>query len=127
MIHFYDELFIKTLEFIKEAKDCADTLHDLNRIEQAKANVYFAGGVLAADKLDRELRIKYPTIDKMLDIANAMRHNSPLPSSPQTGQTRTVEDIAISNLEQDYCGILCDTALKKGVKQSIKDCIMSVD
>ena len=115
------------MEFIKEAKDCADILNDLNRIEQAKANVYFDGGLLTADQLDRELRRKYPTIDKMLDIANAMRHNSPLPSSPQTGQTRSAEDIAISNLEQDRCGIICQVALKKEIVQNIKDIIRIVD
>lgn len=127
MIHFYDDLFIKTLEFIKEAKDCADTLHDLNRIEQAKENVYFAGGVLAADQLDRELRMKYPTIDRMLDIANTMRTNSSLSPAPQTEQTRSAEDIAISNLEQDRCGILCDTAVKKGITKEIKQFIKTVD
>ena len=127
MIHFYDDLFIKTLECIKEAKDCADTLNDLNRIEQAKANVYFDGGLLTADQLDRELRMKYPIIDKMLDIANAMRMNSPLSPAPRTGQTRSAEDIAISNLEQDRCGIICQVALKKEIVQNIKEIIRIVD
>ena len=125
MITFYDGLFAKTLEIMKEAHDCADVLRDLGRIEQAKASAYSYGGVFAADQLDRELREKYPMIDVMLDIANTMRSSPLLPSQP--GRNRTMEEAVIDNLQQDYCGILCDTAVKKGVKQSIKDCITSVE
>lgn len=125
MITFYDGLFTKTLEIMKEAHDCADILHDLDRIGQAKANVHSYGGVFAADQLDRELRQKYPMIDVMLNIADAMRSNPLFP--PQDGQARSEEEKAVSNLQQDYCGILCDTAVKKGVKQSIKDCIKDVN
>lgn len=121
MITFYDGLFAKTLEIMKEAHDCVDILHDLDRIEQAKANVHSYGGVFAAAQLDRELRQKYPTIDVMLGIANAMRSDPLFP--PQIEQNRTIEEIAMDNLQQDYCGILCDMAVKKRVKQSIKDCI----
>ena len=123
MIHFYSTIQSKTLEIIKEAHDCADILQDLNRIEYAKANLYTVyGGVFAADQLDRELRKKYPTIEKMLDLANTM-----LPPSPQASNIRSEEDRAISSLNQDYCGILCDTAVKKGLAKRIKDCIESVD
>lgn len=83
------------------------------------------GGVFAAAQLDRELREKYPMIDVMLDIANTMYSNPLLP--PQDRQAHSEEERAISNLQQDYCGIICDTAVKKGVKQGIKDCIMSVE
>lgn len=123
MIHFFSVIQNRTLEIIKEAHDCADVLLDLNRILQAKANLYTAyGGVSVADQLDRELRQKYPAIDMMLDFANAM-----LPPSPQAPKICSAEDRAISNLDQDYCGILCDTAVKKGLAHSIKDCIESVD
>lgn len=125
MIVFYNGLFEKTLEVMKKAHDCAGILCDLDRIGHAKANVYFYGGVFAADQLDRELRQKYPTIDVMLNIANSMRTNPLLP--PQSGQNRTMEETAIDNLQQDYCGILCDAAVKKGVKQSIEDCIENVN
>lgn len=83
------------------------------------------GGVFAADQLDRELRQKYPTIDVMLNTAQAMRSSLLLPL--QSGRNCTMEEAAISNLQQDYCGILCDVAVKKRVKESIKDCIMSVE
>ena len=123
MIHFYSTIQSKTLEIIKEAHDCIDIFLDLNRIEQAEANLYNPYvGVSAADQLDRELRRKYPTIDKMLDLANTL-----LPPSPQVSSIRSEEDRALSNLNQDYCGILCDTAVKKGLARSIKDCIESVD
>lgn len=108
---------------IKESYDCVDILQDLNQIEQAKANLYSGyGAVIAADQLDRKLRQKYPTIDMMLNIATAM-----LPPSPQASRIRSEVDQAIASLNQDYCGILCDTAVKKGLSKSIKDCIASKD
>lgn len=123
MIHFFSTIQNSTLEIIKEARDCADVLQDLSKIAQAKANLSTGyGAVLAADQLDRELRQKYPTIDMMLDIANTM-----LPPSPQASRIRSEVDQAIASLNQDYCGILCDTAVKKGLAKSIKDCIESVD
>ena len=121
MIHFYSTIVNRALEIVKEAHDSADVLLDLNQIEQAKANLYY-GGVFAADQLDQKLRRKYPTIDKMLALANTM-----LPPSPQVSKIRSDEDRLMSNLTQDYFGILCDTAVKKGLTQSIKDCIESVD
>lgn len=125
MINFYDGLFVRILEIMKQAHDCADILRDLERIQQAKANIYSYGDVFAADQLDRELRQKYPMIDVMLNTAQAMRSSLLLP--PQSGWNCTMEEAAISSLQQDYCGILCDVAVKKGVKESIKDCIMSVE
>mgnify|MGYP004511923093 FL=1 len=32
-----------------------------------------------------------------------------------------------SNLEQDYWGILCDTAIKKRIKRKLEDCIDHVE
>lgn len=123
MIHFFSTIQNRTLEIIKETWDCTDVFRDLSQIEQAKANLSIGyGALLAANQLDRKLRQKCPTIDKMLDIANAM-----LPPSPQASTTRSEVDQVIANLNQDYCGILCDTAVKKGLAHSIKDCIESVD
>ncbi len=127
MIHFIAAIQSKTLEIVKEAHDCADVLHDLERIGQAKANVYSFGGIFAANQLDQELRRKYPTIDLMLNIADTMRTNPLLPSSPQACHARSAEEAAIDNLQQDYCGILCDTAVKKGLTHELKECIKSVD
>lgn len=124
MIHFFSTIQNRTLEIIKEARDCVDVFRDLSQIEQAKANLSSTGygALFAANQLDRELREKYPTIDMMLDIANTM-----LPPLPQVSKIRSEVDQAIANLNQDYCGILCDTAVKKGLAKTIKDCIESVD
>ena len=110
MIHFYSTIQNRTLEIIKEAHDCADVFRDLNRIEQAKANLYSAyGGIFAADELDYELRQKYPAIDLMLDLANTMLP----PLLPYVSNTRSEEDRVLSTLNQDRCGTLCDAAVKK--------------
>lgn len=122
MIYFYDDIVAKTLETIKEAHDCADILCDLSRIEQAKANVNLYGNVLAAEQLDRELREKYPLIDKMLNFANTM-----LLPAPQGRKSYSPSEAAISNLTQDYYGILCDTAVKKEIVREMKQFIRAVD
>ena len=111
MIHFFSTIQNRTLEIIKEARDCVDVFEDLSQIEQAKVNLSSTGygAVFAANQLDRKLRQKYSTIDKMLDIANTM-----LPPLPQVSKICSEVDQTIANLNQDYCGILCDTAVKKG-------------
>lgn len=122
MIHFYDSIVAKTLETIKDAYDCADILHDLSRIEQAKTNVNSYEGLLAAYQLDQELREKYPCIDVMLNFADTM-----LPPSPQIAKISSESEVAISALTQDYYGILCDTALKKEIVKELKQFIKSID
>lgn len=122
MIHFYDSIVAKTLETIKDAYDCADILHDLSRIEQAKANVNSYEGLLAADQLDQELRKKYPCIDAMINFANTM-----LPPVPQNRKIYSPSEAAVLNLIQDYYGILCDTAVKKEIVEGMKQFIRAVD
>lgn len=122
MIHFYDSIVAKTLETIKDAYDCADILHDLSRIEQAKANVNSYEGLLAADQFDRELRKKYPCIDAMINFANTM-----LPPVPQNRKIYSPSEAAVLNLIQDYYGILCDTAVKKEIVEGMKQFIRAVD
>lgn len=122
MIHFYESIVAKTLETIKDAHDCADILNDLNRIEQAKANVKLYDSVSAAIQLNQELREKYPGIDVMLNFADTM-----LPPSPRGATVSSESEVAISALTQDYYGILCDTAVKKEIVQGIKQVIKTVD
>ena len=122
MIHFYESIVAKTLETIKDAYDCADILHDLSRIEQAKANVNLYGGVSTAHQLDEELRKKYPCIDAMINFANTM-----LPPGPQSKKIYSPNEAAVSNLTQDYYGILCDTAVKKKIVPEMKQFIRFVD
>ena len=122
MIHFYDSIVAKTLETVKDAYDCADVLCDLGRIEQAKANVNLYGDVSAAYQLDEELRKKYPCIDAMINFANTM-----LLPVPQNRKSYSPSEAAVSNLTQDYYGILCDTAVKKEIVREMKQFIRAVD
>ena len=55
----------------------------------------------------------------MLNTANAMKIN-------QTVFSQNTEAAILSNLTQDYYGILCDTALKKQLISEIKEFIKSV-
>lgn len=122
MIYFYDELVAKIVETIKKAYDCADILNDLNRINHATANIKLYGKWSAADHLDQELRQKYPCIDNMVDFANSI----PV-TVPRVKKNYSPSETVLSNLEQDYFGILCDTAIKKQMVHSIKEFIKNVD
>ncbi len=122
MIYFNDSAVAKTLETIKAAHDCANVLCDLSQIEQAKANVNLCGGVSVARQLDKKLRKKYPCIDTMINFANTM-----LSQVSQSKKTYSPNEAAVSNLIQDYYGILCDTAVKKEIVQEMKQFIRFVD
>ncbi len=122
MIHFYNELVARTVETIKEARDCTDILNDLKRIDQAITDINLCGNVSAADQLDRELRHKYPCINNMIEFANSI----PV-SELRLKKNYSASEAALSNLEQDYYGILCDTAIKKQMVHSIKEFIKNVD
>ena len=122
MIYFYDELVTRTLETIKEAYDCADVLNDLNRIEQEIANIKLNGNLFMATQLEQEMRKKYPCIDRLIDFANSI----PIPSV-RVKKSYSANEAIITSLNQDYYGILCDTAIKKQIIQSIKEFIKNVD
>lgn len=122
MVYFYDDLVKKTVETIKEADDCADILKDLKRINQTITNAKSYGNWSVAAQLDRELRQKYPCINKMVDFANSVSLQI-----PREKKNCSVSDAVLSNLNQDYYGILCDTAIKKRLVHSIKEFIKSVD
>ena len=113
-IYFKADMENATLKVIKEAHDCAEIANDLIRIQRIIA----IGTDEDALHLDLELRQKYPVIDTMLQIANS------LPVQPsQCAAAAAGESPNKANLRQDYYGILCDTAVKKGIKKSIEDCI----
>ena len=122
MIYFYDDLVARTVETIKESHDCTDILNDLNRIDQAITNINLYGNLSVADQLDRELRHKYPCINNMVEFANFFSI-----SEPRAKKKYSASEAALSNLEQDYFGILCDTAIKKQMVHSIKEFIKNVD
>lgn len=113
-IYFVGDLEATTLRVIEEAHDCADVATDLCRIQ----NTIAYGKDEEATRLDLELWKKYPAINAMLQIANS------LPMQPsQYAAAAAGESPSKANLRQDYYGILCDTAVKKGIKKSIEDCI----
>lgn len=113
-IHFKDDVKVATWKAINEAHDCADVANDLIRIQRIIA----IGTDEDALHLDLELRRKYPVIDTMLQIANS------LPVQPsQCAAAAAGESPSKANLRQDYYGILCHIAVKKGIKKSIEDCI----
>lgn len=124
IIYFYEELVTKATETIKDAADLTDVRADLQKIIDAQNGIQQFGDIITAHKLNAELHKKYPTIDKMLAFANTICHpvQQPLVSANQTEVAQ-----AASALHQDRCGILCHVALKKGIIQSIKQFIKSVD
>lgn len=122
MIYFYDDLVAQTFDIVKNAYDCADILNDLNRIKQAIAKVRSCGDWLTADRLNHELREKYPSINAMNKAADSI----PV-LFPQSTKQYTIYDAAIENLKNDAYGILCGTAIKKGLVHSAKEFIKSAD
>ena len=117
-IHFMPGLFETTWEVIKETRDYAEIVNDLNRIDRTIAR----GTDEEAPALDIALRQKYPAIAHMLAVAEI------LPKAPAMGSTgASVISPAKVGLRQDRCGILCDAALKAGIKRTMKDCIDCVE
>lgn len=121
MIHFHQDKFYKTLKKIESSYDCADVLNDLNRINQAIENINLYGYCPTANQLDQELRKKYPCIDNMLRFANSI----PV-SAPKTSKSY-YENETILRLNQDRCGIICDTAIKKHIVCNLNEFIEYVD
>lgn len=113
-IYFASDLAERTLKALMEAHDCADVKKDLDRIRQ----MIQYGTNEQARALDQEMRQKYPMIDYMLQTTNRF------PARPARYCVETAaSSFEKSNLEQDYWGILCDTAIKKGIKRRLEDCI----
>lgn len=117
-IYFASDLAERTLKALTGTHEDMDVMNDLNKIQQTIQ----CGTNEQAGYLDREMRQKYPMIGYMLQTTNRF------PARP----ARYYVDAAASsyeksNLEQDYWGILCDTAIKKGIKGKLEDCIDHVE
>ena len=117
-IRFVSDLESSVLKALKDAKDCTDIKNDLDRINYTIIH----GSEQAAWNLDYELRKKYPTINVMLQTADALK--PPVPSYFAPVQSAPS---AKTNLRQDYWGIICDVAISKGIKERIEDCIDHID
>lgn len=104
---------------LKDAEDCADILKDLGRIKYTIAH----GSEQEARALDYELQQKYPAIDAMLQAADNLQATR----IPLCFTTVKSGSSAKSNLQQDYWGIICDAAIKKGIKKRMEDCIDHIE
>ena len=110
----------QVLEVVKEAYDLRDVKHDLETIVEA---VYNNWSYEASVYLDRELLEKYPTINDVAQFVSGLSALSPYQNS--TEKTNVPQHT--EKLQFDYICILCDVAIKKKIKKSIKDCIERVD
>lgn len=117
-IYFTEGLFENVLQIIKEAHDCLDIANDLKAIQDTVCN----GSDLEAEALDIYLRKKYRIIDTMLDIADSIQARPRHRNFDATSQSAYK-----AMLEQDRCGILCQIAIEKGLKQDLKSCFDHVE
>lgn len=117
-IYFTAGLFENVLRIIKESHDCWDVANDLARIQ----NTIDYGSDYEAAELDDYLRGKYLIINTMLNIADSMPAH-PASANPDA----TSQSSYKSMLVQDRCGILCQIAIEKGLKQDLKSCIDHVE
>ena len=122
MIYFVDGLNAMVVKALQDSSDWADILNDLRRIDDKLR--CGSGTEEDAYELDYELRNKYPAIHAMLQIADTF---PVLSSSHLTRTADAAESPIMTRLRQDYCGILCDAAVKTGFKQCIRDCIDHVE
>lgn len=117
-ICFTEGLFDKVLHIIKESHDCIDVANDLNAIQ----NTIHNGSDFDAINLDDYLRRKYPIINTMLNIADSIQ------ARPSCGNSNTTSQSPYkAMLVQDHCGILCQIAIEKGLKQDLKSCISHIE
>ncbi len=121
MIQFDKNLVEEALKTVHEAHELSDVLNDLNRINDALSTVTSADNLIKAKMLDDELRSKYPTINKMLIVANRF------PVTTVSSRSTFNELPEYANLKQDYFGILCHVLLKKQITTSIEQFIENVD
>lgn len=121
MIHFNPNLVSQAIKIAHETHDLSDVANDLSRINTVLSNTPTMENLFEAQRLDNELREKYPTIDKMIAIANSF---SVVTANLQSKSNDLPE---YANLIQDYYGVLCDVLLKKQITTSIEQFIEKLD
>ncbi len=117
MIHFDNNLVKEAFKIAHEAHELSDVAYDLNRIDSVLSTTPTLENLFEAQRLDNELRERYPTIDRMLAIANSY------PMATVASQSNTQDLPEYANLKQDYFGILCYVLLKKEITTSIEQFI----
>jgi len=119
---------------MKENKDLMGVLHDYDSIQSLineinisdKSQFGTVGDSLfqRAKALDSQMRQKYPMIETMLNTASRrISYRTTMRPAPR----KHICDQVVSELEQDTYGILCDTAIKKGIIRKIDEFIERVD
>lgn len=128
MIHIKNSISCQVLKTIKEAYDCADVLNDLEKINNVKNNLsnsltnqQLIQAENEAIKLDNALRQKYRCINELICIGNSML--APFNQNNRSNKGATLVEM----LDQDYYGILCETAIKKGIIHKVEEYIDYVD
>lgn len=115
MIYFELNFVNHVTKIIYEAEDYIDVAKDLLEIKY----VYNNGSYYEAERLHTEMLRKHPIIGDLIQLANTL---SQQPTSQNSTETTYVFPNK-ENLKFDYHGIICEVALKKGLKESLQDCI----
>lgn len=115
MIYFELNFVNHVAEIIYEAEDYIDVAKDLSEIEY----IYNNGSYYEAERLHAKMLHKYPIIMELFQLANALSQQPTFQNSTETAYAFPNKE----NLKLDFYGIICDVALKKGLKESLKDCI----
>ena len=134
MICFKNFYIYEACKIIHESKEFFDIKEDLSKIDEKIKNIQrtYIGyandhevqeALRQARELDDHLRRKYPSINKMINIASSFPVR-PRQSVVGNAITKPMEEVL---LEQDIYGILCNTILKKGVTKSIEEIIEYVE
>jgi len=123
MIYFHDELIEKTLKIIQMSNTYIDVLNDLIKIQKMWDNVCQNGISIDAVQLHISMKRKYPTIEKMLDVADKMPSRK---LSTRSNEPYTPQNQMLNSLRQDYYGIIIDTGIKEKIKNTIEEFIREV-
>lgn len=116
-IYFIPELQKTVLQTLLETHEFTEAIKDINDINETIAY----GTEDQARLLDIQLRKKYPTIDRMIAVANSMPRSSGSLNDALNAYSYKVD------LDEDRWGIICDIALTKGIKENLRDLIVRVE
>lgn len=119
MIHF-DKNLIRHAEQLHDVKEYLDIFNDLVRIEQTLNS----SDIEKAQNLDNELIEKYPTITKMLAIADSLPK---INNGNKNVSSFTTQATVFDNLVQDKFGIYAHILLKSNYIKNVEDFITYVD
>ena len=113
-ITIHEDVMQEALKIINEARDCRDIKTDLNDI----TTTLDTGSDIDALVLDNKMREKYKEINSLQHVINN------LPVYPSNCTRSTVnESLFKARLREDYHGIICIVAVKKGIKSDFRECL----